>query len=419
MRHLAGSSKLLRAMNERALLGLLLERGPLTRGELRELTGLSKPTISEVLRRLTAAGLAVQAGQTSGRRGPNAEIYAANPTAAHAAAVSVRETADASRAVLSGALCDLAGVIVAEWEETVGFGSGTGPADVVSAALTQLCRSARLAPGQVRHVEIGVPGSYDPGTRTIRHIHVTGWGRPGLVDELARRLNTAVTVENDVNLAAIAERSRGAAGDCDSFALIWFGEGLGLAVDLGGVLIRGARGGAGEIGYLPVGLDQNARRTELQDLLGGAAVLALAAQHGLRGAPTAADAVAAAAAEATVPSRAEPTGGASADGAGTEAAGGADAFLDALAARIAWALAGVAAILDPALIVLGGDLARAAGPVLADRVSTALRATSPLETTIAVTGVAGDRVLLGALDSALRVVRTNLIDNLKDAVPAA
>ncbi|NUR50778.1 MAG: MarR family transcriptional regulator, partial [Hamadaea sp.] len=59
---LAGSSKLLRAMNESATLAHLLDRGTLTRGDLRELTGLSKPTTSDVLRRLTDAGLAIVVG---------------------------------------------------------------------------------------------------------------------------------------------------------------------------------------------------------------------------------------------------------------------------------------------------------------------------------------------------------------------
>src|SRR4029079_810211 len=74
---LAGSSKLLRAMNESATLEHLLDRGSLTRGDLRELTGLSKPTTSDVLRRLTDAGLAHVVGHTRGGPGPNAEIYAA------------------------------------------------------------------------------------------------------------------------------------------------------------------------------------------------------------------------------------------------------------------------------------------------------------------------------------------------------
>src|SRR2546429_5967607 len=105
MARLAGSAKLLRAMNESAALGHLLDNGALTRNDLRELTGLSKPTTSEVLRRLTDAGLAIVAGHTSGGPGPNAEIYAANPEAAYAVAVSVRET----RPALGVAVVDLTG----------------------------------------------------------------------------------------------------------------------------------------------------------------------------------------------------------------------------------------------------------------------------------------------------------------------
>jgi predicted NBD/HSP70 family sugar kinase len=395
-------------MNESAALALLLERGSLTRGELRELTGLSKPTTSDVLRRLTEAGLAVLVGHTSGGPGPNAEIYAANSAAGHAVAVTVREAADASRARLAGALCDLAGTVVAKAETTVDFGAGADPAQAVTAVVEDLCTAAALDPSRLHHVELGVPGSYDATAGSIRHIDVPGWNRPGLVDDLARRLDATVGVENDVNLAAIAERSRGVADQCDSFALIWFGQGLGLAIDLGGALLRGARGGAGEIGYMPVGLSLGDERTDLQDLLGGPAVLALAAENGVIDAATPEAAVA-----AVVRADGPPEGGA-----GNAAAGG-ERFLDALAGRIAWGVAAVAAVLDPALIVLAGELARAGGEVLVDRVTAALRATTPLDTAIAVTAITGDPVLLGALDAALRAVRDTLISNLRNAVPAA
>src|SRR6266508_1829247 len=109
MARLAGSAKLLRAMNESAALGHLLESGALTRNDLRELTGLSKPTTSEVLRRLTEAGLAVVTGHTTGGPGPNAEIYTANPDAAFAVAVSVRETTGTGRPALAAGISDLAG----------------------------------------------------------------------------------------------------------------------------------------------------------------------------------------------------------------------------------------------------------------------------------------------------------------------
>src|SRR2546421_4500103 len=96
----AGSAKLLRAMNESAALGHLLDNGALTRNDLRELTGLSKPTTSEVLRRLTAAGLAIVACHTSCGAGPNAEIYPANPDAAHAAPRSGPGTTGVERPAL-------------------------------------------------------------------------------------------------------------------------------------------------------------------------------------------------------------------------------------------------------------------------------------------------------------------------------
>jgi predicted NBD/HSP70 family sugar kinase len=406
MNRLAGSSKLLRAMNESATLAHLLDHGALTRADLRELTGLSKPTTSDVLRRLTDAGLAVVVGHTSGGPGPNAEIYAANPAAGYAAAISVRETEDPRRGPgdslrpnLFGALCDLAGTVAARSEAVVAFGpGGLDPVEATVRLMDKLCQQAGLGPGQVHHVQLGVPGSYDADSGTVRHIDVPGWGRPGLIDELAERLGATLGVENDVNLAAIAERNRGVAQECENFALVWFSQGVGLAIDLGGSLLRGARGGAGEIGYLPVGLGGGPDRLDLQDHVGGPAVLELAARHGITA--TTPDA-AVAAAVAALPDA------------------GAAAFLDDLAGFVALGLAAVAAVLDPPLIVLAGEVAQAGGDVLAQRVTAALRATIPLDTSIAVTGISDDAVLLGALDASLRAVRESLINSLRDAVPAA
>jgi predicted NBD/HSP70 family sugar kinase len=399
---LAGSSKLLRAMNESASLEYLLDRGPLTRGALRELTGLSKPTTSEVLRRLTDAGLAVVVGHTSGRPGPSAEIYAANPAAAYAVGVSVRETRVPSLAL---AVCDVSGTVRGRADIAADFGR-VAPEGAVAAAVGELCAEAGIDLARVHTVQLGVPGSYDPAAGIIRHIDVPGWDRPGLVDRLARRLGVAVAVDNDVNLAAVAERRHGVARDADGFALVWFSFGLGLAIDLGGRLLRGARGGAGEIGYVPVGLRMVGGGTDLHDLVGGQAVQALAEAHDQAG-DTAADAVAAAVA-------------ALADDSADRMVGDrATAFLTALAERIALGIAAVAAVLDPPLVVLAGEVAQAGGDTLRDAVTAALRATTPLDIPIAVTGVPDDAVLLGALDSGLRAVRDALVGTLRETVPAS
>ncbi|GAA1397647.1 ROK family transcriptional regulator [Catellatospora coxensis] len=387
MARLAGSSKLLRAMNESATMALLIDRGTLTRGELRELTGLSKPTTSDVLRTLTEAGLAVVVGHTSGGPGPNAEVYAVNPAAATVLAISVRDVSETLHAPFEAALCDLGGAVLARAAYPSDPADGD-PVGTVRAIAADLC--ARAGRDRVTHLQLGVPGSYDPGTGAIRHIDVTGWGRPGLVTELAAALDLTVDADNDVNLAAIAERHRGAAAGSGSFALLWLGAGLGCAIDLGTSLLRGATGGAGEIGYVPLGLAAPGQPRDLQSLAGGPAVAALGAAHGFTGAT--AEEMVAAAARADSPA--------------------ATAFLGALADRIAVVLAVVAALVDPPLVVLAGEVAQAGGVRLRDLVTEAFHRNTPLRTPVEVTALTDDAVLLGAMDSGLRSVRESLVDSL-------
>lgn len=364
----AGSSRLLREINESAALRLLLERGPLTRGDLRELTGLAKPTTSDVMRRLQDAGLARVVGRTSGGPGPNADIYDVNPDAAYAAAVSLQE----KDSTLVTAVCDLTGEVRARITTAL----VDDPVRSVADAVQKACRQAKVT--RVDHVQLGVPGATHDST--IRYVDVPGWSRPGLIDDIRTRLKTEVSVDNDVNLAAVAERSRGIAKDADSFALLWLGEeGLGLGIDLGGTILRGARGGAGEIGYMPVGLPKRGGMHDFQYLVGGPAILDLAREHGVD-ADRAADAA-------------------------TH-----DTLRDLLAERVAIGIAAVVAVLDPALVVLAGEVGQAGGAPLAAAVGAALRDLSVLDTEVAATGLTEDAVLLGALDTTLGAVRTALLD---------
>ncbi|GIG68119.1 ROK family transcriptional regulator [Phytomonospora endophytica] len=365
----AGSSRLLRTLNERAALGHLLERGTLTRGDLVTLTGLSKPTASEVIRRLEEAGLVGVAGRTQGGFGPRADRYAVNPDAAYAAAVAVGEPDRLDVAIL-----DLTGRTRARTERTAVFGGDvTGP---VAEAVAAACAAAGITTGDLRGVQLAVPGAYDPHTDTVSNIDVPGFGRPGLAGDLTERLGTTVAVGNDVNLAALAEREHRDTGD-DGFALLWLGtRGVGLGIELGGTLLRGATGAAGEIGYLPVG-PPGAATGDLQDLIGGPAIAALAAAHG----HPAADAARAVA----------------------EAHGDTE-FLTVLAERVLLALTAVIAVVDPALVVLAGEIGRAGGEALREAVTTALHRTT-YRTRVEVTVVDGDPVLLGAHAAAASALR--------------
>jgi predicted NBD/HSP70 family sugar kinase len=380
----AGSAKLLRALNTSAVLAHLLDNGPLTRADLRERTGLSKPTTSDVLRQLVDAELAMVTGYTSGGPGPNAEIYATNPDGAYPAAISVRET-DAEP-VLAFAVGDLAGHTRARAERTLDL-TRRDAAGTVAGALRQVCVKAGLPPDRLRHLQLGVPGAYDHTADIIRHVEVPGLERPGLISAIRDSLGVPVTVDNDVNLAAIAERRRGAAAGADSFALLWLSRGLGVAIDIGGSLLRGARGGAGEIGYMPLGWPARRGRPliELRDVLADDAIQALAAAHGLD-TRTAAESVAA----------------------------GGRRFLQELAGRVAMAVATIVAVLDPALVVLGGATGRAGGQRLCAAVEEQLAAIWPQPIAVVPTAVddphfADDAVLVGALDAALDAVRAGLL----------
>ena len=185
----------------------------------------------------------------SGGPGPNAEVYAVDPDCAYAVVVTVRESSTRAIGSVVGALCDVTGEVRGRVERSVNF-LDTLPVDAVAAVVAELAGS--VGRDHVECVQIGVAGAFDPRAETVHHVDLPGWDRPGLVAALRERLRTRVDVDNDVNLATVAERRRGAGAEAGNFVLMWCGAGLGLGIDLGGTLLRGARGGAGEIGYLPL-----------------------------------------------------------------------------------------------------------------------------------------------------------------------
>src|SRR6185503_15253522 len=113
-----GTPRLLRGMNDRAALDLLLEHGPLSRTRLGELTGLSKPTASQLLARLERAGLVVATGVREGGPGRNAQLYEVNPVSAHVAALDVTPSG------MVAAVADVSGRVVGRSEVRTKRGSG-------------------------------------------------------------------------------------------------------------------------------------------------------------------------------------------------------------------------------------------------------------------------------------------------------
>src|SRR3954453_1486446 len=239
-----GTPRLLRALNDRAALELLLTRGPLTRAQLGELPGLSKVTASQLVERLEERGLVARVGEQAGGRGPNAQMYAVVPATAYVVGV------DVGPQHVVAATIDITGRISGRVD--VSIGDAEDPVRVVHAAVVEAAEAAGAPLQRVRRVVLGTPGLVDPATGDISFaFDLPRWHR-GLLEALRSDLDRPVVFENDVNLAAIAEAHSGAAVGVSDFVLVWVGRGGGLAVTRGGKLSRGPPGAGGDIGYLPV-----------------------------------------------------------------------------------------------------------------------------------------------------------------------
>ncbi|MGV9777803.1 ROK family protein [Streptosporangium sp. NPDC003464] len=373
-----GTPRLLRQLNDRAALELLLSSGPLTRAELGEHTGLSKVTAGQLLARLEDRDLVAVVGEQAGGRGPNAALYGVVPSCAYVVGLDVLPDR------ISAGVADITGETVAEI--SVDPNGHDDPVRLVHSAVEKACASAGIPMTGLRAFVIGTRGVVDPRTGDVRFsFDLPSW-HEGVLAGLRHDLNVPVTIENDVNLAALAERCHGAAQGMDDFVLVWAGVGQGLGVMLGGRLHRGFTGGAGEIGWLPVPGEPlptdvgEPQSGSFQRLVGGDAVAGLAGAHGV-------------------------AGDSPGDHVRTAVAGGSDGFLDELAGRLAVGVAAVAVVLDPALIVLGGDVGRAGGSALAARVEEAVARVCPSQPRVVTTRVQGNPVLRGALVSALEQAR--------------
>ncbi|KIQ65481.1 ROK family transcriptional regulator [Kitasatospora griseola] len=381
----------LRSNNEWLLLELLRTGGPSSRAQLARDTGLSKPTVSAALGSLETAGLVREAGTLAPDRGRTAVLYRADAGAGHVLGM------DVGRARLRVAVADLSGRVVARRDVPNRGRTGPAVADALVATARDTladaglaesagCPSAGPAAGVVRAV-IGSPGVWDGRRRAMRHAaHLPGWARPGLFDRIADGLGIPVQVANDANLAALGEYTYGAGAGSSVFAYLLVGTGVGVGLVRDGELWTGAHGAAGEIGMLRLpclsGEPTDRRDVPLEDVVGADAVVGEAWRFGLTGAATAEEVCEAARA-------------------GDPAA---RAAIARQAQQLSFAVAVVAAVADPELVVLGGGMGRSAD-LLLPPLEDALHRSCDLRPRVVASTLGEDAVLLGALATALESAR--------------
>ena len=377
-----GTPSLLRAINERTILDLIHNQGPLSRAQVARVSGLSKPTVSLALTGLLDARLVREVGRSRGERGPSALLYELNPAAGVVVGI------DIGRKWVRAAIADIAGTIVARRDEHAKVGSAKSLIGQIGAIARRLASEAGVQWTQVTHATLGSPGVFDPVHGYVAMApNLPGWGRTGLVQAVRDELGTNVSFENDVNLAALAERTHGLGRNVRNFVFLSVGTGVGMALVLDGQLYRGAHGAAGEVAYMPLGKGDprdpaNRRRGAFEEAAAAAGIVRNARRLGMHPPLTPERIFVAARRGNRIASR----------------------VVDAEASMLSLAIATVTPVLDPELVILGGGIGRN-GDLLIEPIERELRQLLPFRPAVAVSALGDDAVVRGAVATALEVAR--------------
>jgi predicted NBD/HSP70 family sugar kinase len=364
----------LREMNIRTVWSVIEGGHPISRAEIARLTGISKPTVSVLLEELLAIGLVTESPDSARDPAHGAVFFGPKPDGVHALAL------DFGAHRLRGVLAGPGGVIAARRDVDV---RGLPAPRMVSAAAElagTLVAAAGVDPATVRHAVAGVPGVVDRHTgRVWQALNIPALNGFAVVSELQTALGVPVTVENDIDLAALGEHTHGTGAAAESFAFLSVGTGVGAGLVLHGHLHRGFSGAAGE---LDTAFD--AQSFAANDPC-AAAILEYAARHQERRQPHGAGLAPDGAPLTTelIFDRAR---------AGDPAA---EAIVEEVARRITAYIAVLAAVADVELVILGGGIGLN-GDLLLHRVARLARERLPYPPRLEVSALGDGAVLTGA-----------------------
>jgi predicted NBD/HSP70 family sugar kinase len=377
----AGSLESLRRLNRLRVIHALRDEGQISRAEIARRTGLSRSTVSSLVADLQADGLVVERpepGSAYGAQGGRPPILLSFDASA-GAAVGI----DFGHSHLRVAVSDLASTILAERKQPLDTDHDAQQGlELAAEMVADALADAGVQRTQVIGAGMGLPGPIEQSQGTVGSSAILpGWIGMAAATEMRRRLDIPVMVDNDANLGALAEAAFGAGRDAGDLIYLKVSSGIGAGLILNGRLYRGSAGLAGELGHVLVDPDGIVCRCGNRGCLEtvaatGALVDLLRRSHGE---------------DLTVEAM-------------LEAARAGDLGCRRVIHDAGRALGQVVAtllnVLNPELLVVGGDLA-GAGPLLLDGMRESVgRAALPEAARSAkvVAGVLGDRAqVLGAL----------------------
>ncbi|MGR0318996.1 ROK family protein [Agromyces sp. ZXT2-3] len=233
-------------VNRSAILARLGADGPASRAELARVLALSPALITQLVKDLLADGLLVELDQAPSSGGRPARMLGLAASAGHA--IGVKVVADHVAFVEVG----VDGRVVRSASEPFDATASTFIAELVERIRDFIAAGDGTT---VLGLGVGVPGSVDRLGNGVVDSAQLGWTGVELGDALRRATGLPVVVENNVNALAVAERLFGLGRSHDNFLVVTIGTGVGAGIVIDGNVLRGASGGAGEIGHIPIADD--------------------------------------------------------------------------------------------------------------------------------------------------------------------
>lgn len=228
----------------------LLQHGPLSRAEVGRRTGLSPGAVTKVATPLIDDGWITEAGRPVVERanGRPATLIAVRPERARF--IGVKVTGDE----LIGVLADLTARPLASRRAVLGSRDVGSVVLAIAGLVDQLRAPAdEEACDAIHSIGVTISGDVDGRTGTVQYSPFLNWHRVPLAQLVESATGTPTVLENDVRALTVAEQWFGAGAGLSSFALVTVGAGIGAGLSIGGRVVSGAHGVAGEVGHLPVG----------------------------------------------------------------------------------------------------------------------------------------------------------------------
>lgn len=242
-----------------AIFALISSDGPISKHKISQKTGLSRPTVIEALNSLLESDMVSYLEEKEARqRGRIPRLYYLNPSYQFGLGVDI-----GGSKILAG-LTDLNGKIVAEIAEKTESSGGVNLIDQITSLRDRLVQIAGIESARVSYGVIGMPGVPQSDGSVKFAENVEAIDNFNFKTALSNKLNVPLSLENDVNLGAVAELENLSENENGTIALVSIGTGIGMGLIIDRQLFKGAFGRAGEIGFVPIGSEPYTKKSHSQ-----------------------------------------------------------------------------------------------------------------------------------------------------------